>query len=864
MQCPSPQGQPWAVAGLIVLLLMTGRYYHICAQKPEMPRSLSLLIEHVQTMSIMSAAAVPWSCQTTAIFNSASAGDMSVSQMMKLACIVPQMDYYAWFILTLISPLIVFVLLFLMNLVVRWLDSKREIPMFKSTDDCAFFTRDTRTDEPGKCYVSNSFAGHMKPIVLMQDGQTCLVLPTRTLAGFRVKNIGRGKPGMVTLHSGHSFETPVLHQKEAFKLWEEAVQLLLLCIFVQHSAVSKSTLAFFATQTINNQTVIQSDMQVSVSDELYMSFYPVAVFALILCVSLPVLLAMLIGYWRFFADESKLRRGGMWYRLAGTYYAKYRFQSGQRGCLGYGSIFYESIRIMRKLLLIVVRITVEEPSAQRAIILMVMIVSLALVAYFKPYKRSLSSLNWIEAASVFAILFSTLLSIIEDARVKLESSIAPSTNSTESDMRCTWNTVQGETIGIILINTAVVGLCLLSMSGFFNDYNSVHSRWKKVQWATRAFKGSPSASTRASDAADASGVAAGVEMVRFPGVGLLAKLSRGGVASTGSDKETQDSVLWQQLLRHTDRLLRCNVNIDHAADQPLTREHHVQKVWAVLRHESGMVETLKKMRDLADELLAAGAELEGDDSDDDEHSKYVKHVSSIYQFNDFGPSRHASGPDLGTILELGQAPELDVEPSDLALSSQPRFKRAETADGSVYYIDMETEEAVWDLPEGAIVVNDEEEISVESLPSELPVKSAGWRKVAAIRHVDMKAARFGPVRAKYSICEQTNADVGQAPDVEPPPSDLAVSSQQRFKYAETADGDVFYVDIETEEAMWDLPDGSIVVNDEEEDSVEPLPSEVPVTQSVSVQYKSTSWNKVSAIRHVDMKAARFGPVRVKS
>jgi hypothetical protein len=130
-----------------------------------MPRVLTIFIEHVQTLSIMSAAAVPWSCQTTMILNSASAGDMSVSQMMRLSCLT-DLTYYEWFIVTLLSPLAVFALLFSINLVVRWISSWQSMYMFTSTDDCAFFTRDSRSAEPGRAFVSNSFAGHMKPVTL--------------------------------------------------------------------------------------------------------------------------------------------------------------------------------------------------------------------------------------------------------------------------------------------------------------------------------------------------------------------------------------------------------------------------------------------------------------------------------------------------------------------------------------------------------------------------------------------------------------------------------------------------------------------------------------------------------------------------
>ena len=50
----------------------------------------------------------------------------AVIQMMKLACVLPQMNYYTWFVLTLVSPLVVFALLFALNLVIRWVASSEK------------------------------------------------------------------------------------------------------------------------------------------------------------------------------------------------------------------------------------------------------------------------------------------------------------------------------------------------------------------------------------------------------------------------------------------------------------------------------------------------------------------------------------------------------------------------------------------------------------------------------------------------------------------------------------------------------------------------------------------------------------------
>jgi hypothetical protein len=395
---------------------------------------------------------------------------------------------------------------------------------------------------------------------------------------------------------------------------------------------------------------------------------------------------------------------------------------------------------------------------------MIMILSLALVAFFKPYKKTLNSLNYIEAASVGAILFSTLLTLIENSRA------TATTNSADADMQCAWKDIQGETIGIMFINAAVFGLCMLSMSGFFNrkKYDKVNSRWNKVRWATRAFKGIRSNSA---EPAASNGQQREIQMVEFPGTLLPA--SRGSVSSIESSSDApQNSDLWQQLCLHASSLMRLSIDVEQLAENANDPTQQVQNLWAALRNESGAIEDLKMTRDLVNELLAAGAELEGDDED---HEDYIKHVSGTYHFHQLGPSRHSKGQSFKG--PLGPAPGFadqnaeEAEDEEAGAGQVPprNFYSLETEDGEHYYVDALTKETVWDLPDWGILVD-----QGVTLPDDVPPLSPDCKPLVMERH---------------------------------------------FYIAEAADGEVYYVDADTEETVWDLPEGAIVVDDEEEGSV---------------------------------------------
>jgi hypothetical protein len=123
--------------------------------------------------------------------------------------------------------------------------------------------------------------------------------------------------------------------------------------------------------------------------------------------------------------------------------------------------------------------------------------------------------------------------------------------------------------------------------------------------------------------------------------------------------------------------------------------------------------------------------------------------------------------------QLTAAAEKAAMENDESAASIPERNRREVSiyksepEGETYYVDNETGEATWELPDDAFIAEEEE----------------------------------------------STLDLGQAPQTpeDPPCEDTPQRRLHQFSVSVTEDGDEYFVNNETQETVWDLPeDGEVV------------------------------------------------------
>ena len=140
--------------------------------------------------------------------------------------------------------------------------------------------------------------------------------------------------------------------------------------------------------------------------------------------------------------------------------------------------------------------------------------------------------------------------------------------------------------------------------------------------------------------------------------------------------------------------------------------------WQTVRADSSAIAQIIQLRDVADELIAA-AETE---TENDENAAIIpkrrefsvcksEPEGETYYVDNTTGERMRELPDDGFISaeeesDLGQAPQTPEDPpcEDTPQRRLHQFSVSRTEDGDEYFTNNETQETMWDLPDGGIVV----------------------------------------------------------------------------------------------------------------------------------------------------------------
>jgi hypothetical protein len=443
----------------------------------------------------------------------------------------------------------------------------------------------------------------------------------------------------------------------------------------------------------------------------------------------------------------------------------------------------------------------------------------------------MGSLNYIEAASVFSILFSTLLSLIEDARTESDFN---SVNSTLEDSSCRWIEVQGETVGIVLVNTLFAAACFLSMAGCFQKsyLDKVKNRWDKIRDSTSKMGQDQRQDGRILKTADGVNVSDVGTGVGGGGGGDIQMANLPVASFSPSRRSSSDAPasLWQMLHLRASMLSTHSIDFEAspAAGAAAASSNRQSRAFlAALRDETGVIEDIRKIRDLADDLLMLN------EVDQKMLRQEIRQPPNEYD-NDYPEG-------------VTPVPRRSLES---LLSSN-------TSGGGVDCSQSHVAEESDDEPSMPDDLGDAPEIPRASIWGKLKHHDRNSLQIAGVMaqvddQIEEEVRRTRSVQALDQLSTEAAADAGEAADLndsddplddddgvsqfpsELPPSDddyrhssLSGEAQQApvppsssFYVAETEDGVAYYIDVLTSEPFWDLPLGGVVLQTVSDDEME--------------------------------------------
>merc|ERR1711907_815169 len=127
-------------------------------------------------------------------------------------------------------------------------------------------------------------------------------------------------------------------------------------------------------------------------------------------------------------------------------------------------------------------------------------------------------------------------------------------------------------------------------------------------------------------------------------------------------------------------------------------------------------------------------------------------------------------------------------------TTRKRFKSFLSSKGETYYVNEETNETTWNLPEGALVTKNDHYVSPGRKRFSSHVSSSTGKRFFKDEETGETTWRL-PDGATV-----TNESLGAAP------------RGKRFSSQVSSSGKVYYVDDETRETTWNLPKGAIITN----------------------------------------------------
>jgi hypothetical protein len=116
--CPASWLTTLAFIGAVLGAMASLAYLHHCSKQPEMPKTLTFMIDHCQLLSIIAACDLKWSCAARQMFNILSFADFSIAGGIGSSCALG-LNYYWKMLLMSMSPLLLWLLGMIVVFVLR-------------------------------------------------------------------------------------------------------------------------------------------------------------------------------------------------------------------------------------------------------------------------------------------------------------------------------------------------------------------------------------------------------------------------------------------------------------------------------------------------------------------------------------------------------------------------------------------------------------------------------------------------------------------------------------------------------------------------------------------------------------------------